>query len=470
MSAKSVLHLQVTENGIYTAVLTDHYGNVVSSTIEVKKIDRVKPVVAILNGNSTGQSVIYDSLSLVVLPEDETNGSGIRIVEYAWTSEPGISEDSSNWTGLIPGASGYVSTYTASETTKTEKYFHVRVTDQAGNVSDILSAGPYTMKAAPTTAGQMPTLTVTEPSDSWEKSKTLTWEAKKGKAAGSGDIVSVYTPDGGVTGQLAGTCTVTKNGLYAFTVMDEYNNTVSQEVLVTRIDNEGPKLTGLSVSGTGESRTIALTGATDNCTPVYNAQGMVTGYSGSGIGKREYRSDGQETWTEFTGESFPVTKNGTYTIRLTDALGNVGSEYQVRVEDIDVTKPTVTCQFSGTQNRESGWYTSDTVAGILTFTDKAGEEGGEPSGVASVAYQWVTDNQQIPNGLTEVDPSQVEQGNFSASRNAEDNGTYYLYYRVTDKKGNVTSGFSEKLQKDSVAGSWTLTGPEKGSRYRRGLP
>lgn len=461
-------YLQVTENGIYTAVLTDSYGNVVSSTIEVKKIDRVKPVVAILNGNSTDQSVIYDSLSLVVLPEDETNGSGIGKVEYAWTSEPDISEDSSDWTELIPGASGYVSTYTASEITKTEKYFHVRVTDQAGNVSDILSAGPYMMKA-PATAGQIPTLTVTEPSGSWEKSKTLTWEAKKGEAVGSGEIDSVYTPDGTMTGQFAGTCTVTKNGLYAFTVMDEYNNTVSKEVLVTRIDNEGPKLTGLSVSGTGESRTIALTGATDNCTPVYNEQGMVTGYSGSGIKKREYQSDGQGTWTEFTGESFPVTKNGTYTIRLTDILGNVGSEYQVRVEDIDVTKPTVICRFSGTQSRESGWYTSDTVEGILTFTDEAGEEGGKPSGVVSVAYQWVTDNQQIPTGLTEVDPSQVEQGTFSTSRNAEDNGTYYLYYRITDKKGNVTSGFSEKLQKDSVEGSWTLTGPGKGQPVSEGI-
>lgn len=324
--------LWVTKNGTYTVTLTDGYGSVISRTIEVKKIDAQKPTVTIRSGSSTGEDTVYNELTLAVLPED-TGGSGVATVQYAWTNTTGIP---SSWTTLTAGADGsYQAEYTAAETAKTAKYLQVKVTDGAGNVSTVVRSGPYYMMKPATGAG-LPTITVTGNPVSWKKSAALTWTAKKGTGTGAGEIASVYTPDGAQTGDLisgvtTGICTVTKNGIYVFMVTDQYGNSGKTEELVTHIDNEAPKLEKLecSVSTDRKTGTIKLTGATDHCTAVYDEKGNCTGYSGSGIQTRQYRMEGEDTWTAFTGDSFTVTKNGKYVVRLTDKLGNVSKEYSV---------------------------------------------------------------------------------------------------------------------------------------------
>ena len=464
-SSSGSASLYVTENGSYSVTLTDTYGNVISKTIEVRKIDSKKPTVTLRSGSSTGADRVYNELTIAVLPED-TGGSGVAKVEYAWTNTTGTP---SAWKTLTAAADGsYQAQYTAAETTKTAKYLHVRVTDGAGNVSETVKSGPYqVIKKA--TAAALPSITVTGNPSSWTKSATLTWKAAKGSGTGAGALAFVYTPNGTVTENMTvGSCTVTKNGVYEFMVMDKFGNSAAAEVLVTRIDNEAPKLEALTAAS-DKPGTIRLTGVTDDHTAVYDKKGNITGYQGSGIRTREYRMQGESTWTAFTGDSFSVAKNGSYVVRLTDNAGNVSEEYRVEMIGMDVTAPTVSCTVNGTLNGTSGWYLDSNVSVKLTFTDKAGAEGGTPSGVQSAAYQWVTDTSKKPaTGMVNLDAAAVAAGEYTISL-SDYHGICYLYYKVTDRKGNVRDGFSDQIKKDDVH-RLEFTGPDKARPLSAGLP
>lgn len=466
-SSSGSAYLYVTENGSYTVTLTDTYGNVISKTIEVKKIDRKNPTVTLRSGSSTGADTVYNELTIAVLPED-TGGSGVAKVEYAWTNTTGT-PSTSTWKTLTAAADGsYQAQYIAADTSKTAKYLHVRVTDGAGNVSETVKSGPYqVIKKA--VGAALPSIRVTGNPSSWTKSATLTWKATKGSGTGAGALAFVYTPKGTVTENMTGgSCTVTKNGVYEFMVMDKFGNSAAAEVLVTRIDNEAPKLEALTTAG-GKPGTIRLIGVTDDHTAVYDQKGNITGYRGSGIRTREYRMQGESTWTTFTGDSFSVAKNGNYVVRLTDNAGNVSEEYRVEMTGMDVTAPTVSCTVNGTRNGTSGWYPDSDVSVKLTFADKAGAEGGTPSGVQSAAYQWVTDTSKKPaTGMVNLDAAAVAAGEYTISL-SDYYGTCYLYYKVTDRKGNVRDGFSEQIKKDDVH-HLEFTGPDKAQPLSAGLP
>lgn len=466
-SSSGSANLYVTENGSYTVTLTDTYGNVISKTIEVRKIDRKKPTVTLRSGSSTGVDAVYNELTIAVLPED-TGGSGVAKVEYAWTNTTGT-PSTSTWKTLTAAADGsYQAQYTAAETSKTAKYLHVRVTDGAGNVSETVKSGPYhVIKKA--TGAALPSITVMGKPSSWTKSATLTWNARQGSGTGAGALAFVYTPKGTVTENMTvGSCTVTKNGVYEFMVMDKFGNSAAAEVLVTRIDNEAPKLETLTAAD-DKPGTIRLTGVTDDHTAVYDQRGNITGYGGSGIRTREYRMQEESTWTTFTGDSFTVKKNGSYVVRLTDNAGNVSEEYRVEMAGMDTTAPTVSCTVNGTRNGTSGWYLDSDVSVKLTFTDMAGTEGGTPSGIQSAAYQWVTDNSKKPvTGMVNLDAAAVAVGEYTISL-SDYCGTCYLYYKVTDRKGNIQDGFSEQIKKDNVH-RLEFTGPNKAQPLSAGLP
>ncbi len=458
---------QVTKNGTYTLTLTDGYQNVVTKTIEVKKIDTEKPAAVLQSGSQTGNGVTHNSVSAVITPSD-TGGSGVKTVEYAWTNN---TNTPSSWTALDKAADGsYQITYHATETVKTAKYLQVRVTDNAGNVSQIQRSGPYeVIKAA--TGNALLSISVTERPSGWAKSKTLTWTAKAGTGTGAGTIKSVTVPTGDqpVTGQQNGSCTVTKNGNYLFTVTDSNGNTVSKQVTVTAIDNEAPELTKVTAVG-GKTAKITLTGVNDNLTRVLDEKGNFKEMSGSGVAKREYQYE-NGSWTAFSGDSFSPDKNGTYKIRLTDNAGNVSETYSVTLSNLDKTVPGVTCKINATANA-NGWYTVYPLPVELTYADNAGAEGGA-SGIASVQYKWVNSNDtnNYPaSGLSSLNAAAVAGGKYTVNLGYYDNAqAYYLYYKVTDKTGNITQGYSGLIKKDSYKGSASVTGPDKGQPATPGL-
>ena len=442
-SGNGTTSLQVTKNGTYTVTLTDNYGSVISKTIEVQKIDTQKPTATIRSGSSTEADTVYNKLTLAVFPED-TGGSGVAKVEYAWTNN---TTAPSPWTTLTAGTDGsYQAAYTATETAKTAKYLQVKVTDNAGNVSTVVWSGPYYMMKPATGAG-LPSITVTGNPASWEKSAALNWTAKKGTGTGAGEIASVYTPDGSQTGDFlsgvtSGTCTVTKNGVYVFIVTDQYGNSAKTEVLVTEIDNEAPKLEKLdcSVSTNRETGTIKLTGATDDCTAIYDTKGNCTSYGGSGIQTREYRGENETEWKTFTGDSFTVTENGRYVVRLEDKLGNISKEYSVAMTLIkDKQAPSLTAAVeSGVSANAGGWYNAAALHITLTYSDDVG---------TTKLYGKVDDG-----GFEEISGISTAPGTTFTKDYDCTEGVHTYTFKAEDAAGNATTS-------DQVTVKWDKTKP-----------
>lgn len=97
------------------------------------------------------------------------------------------------------------------------------------------------------------------------------------------------------------------------------------------------------------------------------------------------------------------------------------------------------------------------------------DEGGTPSGIQSAAYQWVTDNSKKPvTGMVNLDAAAVAAGEYTISL-SDYYGTCYLYYKVTDRKGNIQDGFSGQIKKDDVH-HLEFTGPDKAQLLSAGLP
>ena len=392
------------------------------------------------SGSSTGADTVYNELIIAVLPED-TGGSGVAKVEYAWTNTTGT-PSTSTWKTLTAAADGsYQAQYTAAETSKTAKYLHVRVTDGAGNVSETVKSGPYqVIKKA--TAAALPSITVTGNPSSWTKSATLTWKAAQGSGTGVGALAFVYTPKGTVTENMTvGSCTVTKNGVYVFMVTDEYGNSVSAEVLVNNIDNEAPKLEKLerSVSTDGKTGTIQLIGATDDCTAIYDQKGNCTDYRGSGIQTMQYRGQNETEWRNLTGNSFTVTENGKYVVRLTDNLGNVSKEYSVEMTMIDTQAPSLAAAMEkGVSANADGWYNAAALHITLTYSDDVG---------TTKLYGKVDDGD-----FAEISGISTASGTIFTKTYDCTEGVHTYTFKAEDAAGNATTS-------DPVIVKWDKTKP-----------
>lgn len=70
--------------------------------------------------------------------------------------------------------------------------------------------------------------------------------------------------------------------------------------------------------------------------------------------------------------------------------------------------------------------------------------------------------------MVNLDAAAVAAGEYTISL-SDYYGTCYLYYKVTDRKGNVRDGFSEQIKKDDVH-RLEFTGPDKAQPLYAGLP
>ena len=81
-----------------------------------------------------------------------------------------------------------------------------------------------------------------------KKCHTLTWKARQEAAQVQEHLrLSIHRMGTVTENMTGGSCTVTKNGVYEFMVMDKFGNSEAAEVLVTKIDNEATE-TGFSYS------------------------------------------------------------------------------------------------------------------------------------------------------------------------------------------------------------------------------
>lgn len=142
-------------------------------------------------------------------------------------------------------------------------------------------------------------------------------------------VKSITLPDGTVVQKNAGkgivvthTYTITKNGSYTFTVTDMYDNTISQTIVVSKIDTTVPDGTISTNTTNWTNQDVILTvTATDNASGVKTI--TLPGGAVLNVAKT----------------TFNATKNGSYSFVITDIVGN-NKTVTIVVNNIDKVVPT----------------------------------------------------------------------------------------------------------------------------------
>ncbi len=350
----------VTENGTYTCAVTykDNCSGEIGSaevSISVNNIDRQGP--SIFAEQST----------------TEWTNEPVKLTATAQDDQSGLHENAYSWNGG--------EWQSATEYTVTGNGTHIlKVRDRLGNESEhVFTVSNIDCQGPSISAEQSTTEWTNEP-------VKLTATAQDDQ---SGLHENAYSWNGGEW-QSATEYTVTGNGTHILKVRDRLGNESEHVFTVSNIDCQGPSVSiGQSTTEwTNESVKLTATAQDDQ----------------SGLHESAYSWNGGE-WQSM--EEYPVTENGTYTLKVRDQTGNE-SECVLTISNIDKKFPVIKSWELSTVELTSG-----PVEVTVTATD-------EESGLAEQAYSLDGKNWQEENVFT-----------------IRENGIYNIYVR--DKAGNMVS-------------------------------
>ena len=359
----------VTENGYYTFLLTAG-DETITKTVSVEKIDRVAPTASI--GELTSASVespksgVYTKLVLPITCADAH--SGVKTVQYKWTSN---TTTPSSWSTLPTGATTL--TYTASESTPTAKYLHIKVTDNVNYTCTTYSAA-YTVISQAAVDNHAPTITITGAPTAWTNDMaTLTWQLSNY----DGKNYEVILPDGKISTEASGEVWARQNGDYTVTVRDlDYGGENSDTIKVDKLDYAPP--------------TVTVSGGSDSWSKGDQTLTITASDSQSGVGEKWYKivSNADEIptegLTELTGNTITVSDEGQCYVyyKVYDNAGDAteGIDREANKTEgfalvqIDKTAPGIT-------------FGDYSVGSGMTVTVKDSKDGVSSSGLASVTYE-----------------------------------------------------------------------------------
>ena len=131
---------------------------------------------------------------------------------------------------------------------------------------------------------------------------------------------------------------ITTNGTYYAWVKDAAGNVTSKQFTISKVDKTAPTISNLTSSNTNwTSGNITLTvTASDTESGLYTAS--------------PYGWNSTTTWTN--SNTLNVTKNGTYTVNVRNAIGNISSK-SIVVSNIDKTGPTINTALTGSGTTNS---------------------------------------------------------------------------------------------------------------------
>ncbi len=314
--------------------------------------------------------------SMRIIQEDTAFAREATLVSEVLTEEAGCSITGYTWSNGNAGAAVTVTengTYTCAVTYKDNCSGEIGSAEVSISVNNIDRQGPSIFAEQSTTewTNEPVKLTATAQDDQ------------------SGLHENAYSWNGGEW-QSATEYTVTGNGTHILKVRDRLGNESEHVFTVSNIDCQGPSVSiGQSTTEwTNESVKLTATAQDDQ----------------SGLHESAYSWNGGE-WQSM--EEYPVTENGTYTLKVRDQTGNE-SECVLTISNIDKKFPVIKSWELSTVELTSG-----PVEVTVTATD-------EESGLAEQAYSLDGKNWQEENVFT-----------------IRENGIYNIYVR--DKAGNMVS-------------------------------
>ena len=418
----------VTANGYYTFLLTAG-DETITKTVSVEKIDREKPTASI--GELTSASVespkagVYTKLVLPVTYADA--GSGVKTVQYSWTNSTATP---TSWTSKLSAGATTVA-YTATESAKTTKYLHIKVTDKLNYTYTTYSAA-YTVLSQTAVKNHAPTIAITGAPTKWTNDMaTLTWQL----SGYEGKNYEVILPDGKTSTDSSGEVWARQNGDYTVTVRDlDYGGENSATITVDKLDFAPP--------------TVTVRGNSDGWTQIDQTLTITAGDTQSGVGEMWYKivSGDAEIPTEgLLPLKTPITVSDEgkcyvyYKIYDNAGDSSEGIEREANKAEgfvpvqIDKTAPEITL----------GDYSA---AAGMAVTVKDSKDGVSSSGLASVTYE-------IKSG-TEI----LKTGSIPSNGNADINftlkelpiGDLTVTVTATDAAGN-RSKISKEISTDIVS-------------------
>ena len=131
---------------------------------------------------------------------------------------------------------------------------------------------------------------------------------------------------------------ITTNGTYYAWVKDAAGNVTSKQFTISKVDKTAPTISNLTSSNTNwTSGNITLTAtASDTESGLYTAS--------------PYGWNSTTTWTN--SNTLNVTKNGTYTVNVRNAIGSINSK-SIVISNIDKTGPTINTALTGSGTTNS---------------------------------------------------------------------------------------------------------------------
>lgn len=404
-----------TTNGVYTFTLTSG-SETITKMVNVAHIDLNAPTVSI---EDLTNFIHTAAVTLTVTASDTESGLAATPLAGVWKNgEEEVdatftSAGDGVWTTTSPDATGnWVLTVTA--------------TDAVGRTSSDTSE-TYTIHA------KRPTITI---SNRRETDAGITYDYAV-QENGNTDVI-VTLPDGATTTELTGTVLLTEPGSYYIFVTDALGHyvqsaemTVPQSTPGNPVDYTAPDVrydTDPYVWTNADTVTVTL--------DIFEEQGLssVTYRKLGAEMPLENLTGGTEVDDYTYTTSFTVTENGTYTVTAKDVKGNTGTR-DVVVDFIDRTAPDVS--FDGTFNQ---WRGAEQTITLRPADPDVDGDNEDASGVAKVEYAVSADKTTVPAALTVLEnPYQVT---------ISENGTWYIYYKITDNAGNVATGWSEAVKVD----------------------
>ena len=203
---------------------------------------------------------------------------------------------------------------------------------------------------------------------------------------------------------------ITTNGTYYAWVKDAAENVTSKQFTISKVDKTAPTISNLTSSNTNwTSGNVTLTAtASDAESGLYTAS--------------PYGWNSTTTWTN--SNTLNVTKNGTYTVNVRNAIGNISSK-SIVVSNIDKTGPTINTALTG-----SGTTNSITLNTAVSDTQ---------SGVNKIIWYYKLSTDSTYKNATDTYTSTTTQTTRTHTfTGLIQNKTYNVYAEIYDAVGNKT--------------------------------
>lgn len=337
------------ENGTYVFEVTLNNGNKASQTVEIANIDKEAPIINSIDLGTPNNIIenvhIFNNEVTVFIDAEDKGTSHIAKIEYREINE----------NSLLPAfvIEGAWKDYDENDKSILQDNFkgvvEVRVTDNAGNVSEISTSVNVLIDT------ESPTLNIkTDYDNEWTNANVIF--TLIGKA--DSDISQyMYKVDSDEWAELNGNVITAENdGTYTYCFKAVSNSGLESEIqkITVKIEKGTPELTVKATDNIG-----AWTN--DDVTFTLSATNINSGVT--------YNYDNGDGWTEIDGDVFTISKNtnGKYTFKAVNGAGtesDASKEYIVMLDNVAPERFNVTATSDGKKVKDGKIYTKEITVNL----------------------------------------------------------------------------------------------------------